>query len=162
MRKLWHCRWTEYHQALHCCKRPASPVVYVFHLSPRNYLNGRTLNINKSAMCGSPKYTGLDPGLCLNMKYVFPCMRISSIKIGRSLYPLIFIVGICILLRRHFYIETAPGHHCTCIYPDNRWYLVTSKYRFISRFFDSHYFRKKSRLPLFIKITWNLAAFSAS
>ena len=43
-------------------------------------------------------------GPSLHMKTVFPCIRISIIKMG----PLISIIGIPILVKRYLYIETAP------------------------------------------------------
>ena len=39
----------------------------------------------------------------------FSRQRISIIKIWRSLYSLIFIIGFSILIRRHLYVETPPG-----------------------------------------------------
>ena len=48
-------------------------------------------------------------GVCLNIKNVFPWIKISIIKIGRRWGPLIFIMGIVILQRRHLYIKTVPA-----------------------------------------------------
>ena len=47
-------------------------------------------------------------GSCLNIKAVFPGMRMCIIKIRRSWDCLIFIIVISILPWRHLYIETPP------------------------------------------------------
>ena len=49
-----------------------------------------------------------EPGLRLNIKTVFPGMRIPMLKTRRSRDRLIFNIGIPILARRHLYIETPP------------------------------------------------------
>ena len=45
---------------------------------------------------------------CLNVKTLFPGMMIPMLKTRRSLNHLIFNMGIPILVRQHFYIETVP------------------------------------------------------
>ena len=43
---------------------------------------------------------------CLNVKTIFPGVRISFIKIGQLWGGLIFIMGIPVLVRQHFYFKT--------------------------------------------------------
>ena len=50
----------------------------------------------------------------LNIKWVFPDMGISMLKIRRSRDRIVFNMGISILVRRHLYIEMALwSHHYT-------------------------------------------------
>ena len=48
------------------------------------------------------------PYRSINIKTVFPGIRVSIMKIKRSWDRLIFIMGISLLVRRHIYIETIP------------------------------------------------------
>ena len=68
--------------------------------------------IHMAKGCGSLWWKS---GACLYIKTVFHGMGISTIKMRRSSDPLIFIMGIPILVRRHLYIETAPGRVPTSI-----------------------------------------------
>ena len=68
---------------------------------------------------------GQAPGLCLNIKMVFPGMGIPMLKIRQS-WDLIFNMEILILVRRHLYIETAPwilASHINVV--NNLWYLIS-------------------------------------
>ena len=49
-----------------------------------------------------------EPGPCLNITIVFPSMEIYIIKMRGRWDNVFFIMGICTLVRRHIYIETAP------------------------------------------------------
>ena len=49
------------------------------------------------------------PGPCINIRASFPGMGIPTLKIRWLPDHLIFNMGIHILVRRHLYIETAPG-----------------------------------------------------
>ena len=48
-------------------------------------------------------------GPCLNMKAIFPRYGDSHVKEKAVSWPLIFNIGISILVRRHLNIETPPG-----------------------------------------------------
>ena len=56
------------------------------------------------------------PGACLNIKNVFPGYTDSIRRMRRLWDRLIFVIGISILVRRHFYIERDPwSPYCWCI-----------------------------------------------
>ena len=59
-------------------------------------------------------YAPTASGTLLNIKAVFLGVVIPMLKIRRSWDRLIFNMGISILVRRHFYIETVPWEFALC------------------------------------------------
>ena len=83
---------------------------------PQRQANPHHTVANHNTVIGEPTHRILllSPPLLspCNIKTIFPCMRISMLKIRLSWDHLIFIMGILILMRQHLYIKTTPWVPC--------------------------------------------------